>query len=158
VWAVSLGLKVARGIPHFADSVRNDGWWAAAGEDGWSLGWMDLGVDSKLQRDSHPGKVEEPESLWHGRTLSGPTLWLASPGVLYVGVTSDLASRVLQHQSNLIPGFTQKYGVTKLVWFEAHSSVRAAISREKMIKGWSRMKKVRLIGEHNSTWKDLSQG
>jgi len=60
--------------------------------------------------------------------------------VLYVGVTDNLASRVLQHQSKLIPGFTQKYNVTKLVWFEPHSSVRTAISREKEIKGWGRMK------------------
>jgi putative endonuclease len=79
-------------------------------------------------------------------------------GVLYVGVTSDLSSRVMQHKSKLIPGFTRKYHVTKLVWFEAHSSIRAAISREKMIKGWGRMKKVKLIEEHNPTWKDLSQG
>ena len=76
--------------------------------------------------------------------------------MLYVGVTDNLASRVLQHQSKLIPGFTQKYNVTKLVWFESHSSVRAAISREKMIKGWSRTKKVKLIEEHNPTWKDPS--
>ena len=79
-------------------------------------------------------------------------------GVLYVGVTDNLGSRVLQHQSKLICGFTQKYNVTKLVWFEAHSSVRAAISREKEIKGWGRMKKVKLIQEHNSDRKDLSKG
>ena len=52
-------------------------------------------------------------------------------GVLYVGVANNLASRVLQHQSKLIPGFTQKCNITKLVWFEPHSSVRAVISREK---------------------------
>ena len=79
-------------------------------------------------------------------------------GVLYVGVTDDLASRVMQHKLKLIAGFTRKYNVTKLVWFEAHSSVRAAISREKMIKGWGRMKKVKLIEEHNPKWKDLSMG
>ncbi len=88
------------------------------------------------------------------------TFWtyiLASEsGVLYVGMTDDLTSRVMQHKSKLIPGFTQKYNITKLVWFEAHSSVRAAISREKMIKGWGRMKKVKLIEERNPSWKDLS--
>jgi len=78
-------------------------------------------------------------------------------GVLYVGVTSDLASRVFQHQNGDIPGFTQRYKVNKLVWFEPHSSVRAAISREKQIKGWSRQKKVRLIEESNPQWKDLSK-
>jgi putative endonuclease len=77
-------------------------------------------------------------------------------GVLYVGATSGLVSRVMQHKSKLIPGFTQKYNVTKLIWFGAHSSVRAAISREKEIKGWSRIKKVKLIEEHNPTWKDPS--
>ncbi len=78
-------------------------------------------------------------------------------GVLYVGVTDNLASRVLQHQSKLIPGFTQKYNVTKPVWFEPHSSVRTTISREKEIRGWGRMKKVKLIEERNPSWKDLSQ-
>jgi len=76
-------------------------------------------------------------------------------GVLYVGVTGNLASRALQHRSKLIPGFTRKYNVTKLVWFEPHSSIRAAISREKEIKGWGRMKKVKLIEEHNPNWRDL---
>ena len=79
-------------------------------------------------------------------------------GVIYVGVTSDLPDRVMQHKSRLVPGFTRKYNVTKLVWFEAHSSARAAISREKQIKGWGRMKKVKLIEGRNPTWKDLSQG
>jgi putative endonuclease len=77
-------------------------------------------------------------------------------GVLYVAVTSDFARRVMQHKSKIIPGFTQRYNVRKLVWFEAHSSVRAAVSREKDIKGWGRMKRVKLIEEHNPTWKDLS--
>jgi putative endonuclease len=95
--------------------------------------------------------MARPDTFW--------TYIMASEsGVLYVGVTDNLASRVLQHQSKLIPGFTQKYNVTKLVWFEAHSSVRAAISREKEIKGWGRMKKVKLIEEHNPRWKDLSLG
>ncbi len=82
----------------------------------------------------------------------------SASGPLYVGVTSELASRVMQHKSKLIPGFTREYNVTQLVWFEAHSSVSAAISREKMIKSWTRMKKVKLIEGHNPTWKDLSLG
>ena len=56
-------------------------------------------------------------------------------GVLYVGVTNNLAARVAQHKARLTPGFTQEYNVTKLVWFEPHSSIRAAITREKQIKG-----------------------
>jgi len=94
--------------------------------------------------------MARPDTFW--------TYIMASEsGVLYVGVTRDLASRVLQHRSKLTRGFTEKYNVTKLVWFEAHSSVRAAISREKEINGWSRIKKVKLIEERNPTWKDLGQ-
>jgi putative endonuclease len=78
-------------------------------------------------------------------------------GVLYVGVTNNLIVRVGQHKEGLIPGFTQKYQVTKLVWYEPYNSIRAAIEREKQSKGWSRMKKVRLIEERNSTWRELSQ-
>jgi len=94
--------------------------------------------------------MARPDTFW-------AYIMASESGVLYVGVTSDLASRVMQHKSKLIPGFTRKYNVTTLVWFEAHSSVRVAISREKMIKGWSRMKKVKLLEEHNPTWSDLSK-
>jgi putative endonuclease len=77
-------------------------------------------------------------------------------GVLYLGVTGRLASRVGQHKEKLILGFTQKYNVTKLVWFEPYASIRAAISREKEIKLWRRAKKVELIESLNPQWKDLS--
>ena len=77
-------------------------------------------------------------------------------GVLYLGVTGNLAHRVFQHKGKLVPGFTQKYNATKLVWLEPHSSVRAAISREKEIKAWRRAKKVALIESMNPDWEDLS--
>ena len=77
-------------------------------------------------------------------------------GVLYLGVTGHLTRRVFEHKGKLVPGFTQKYNVTKLVWFEAHGSVRAAIAREKEIKGWRRAKKVALIESVNAEWEDLS--
>ena len=77
-------------------------------------------------------------------------------GVLYLGVTNNLGKRVTQHKLKLVPGFTRKYNVTKLVWFEPHSSVRASISREKEIKGWRRGKKVALIEALNPRWDDLS--
>jgi putative endonuclease len=77
-------------------------------------------------------------------------------GVLYLGVTGHLAKRVSEHKLNLRSGFTQKYNVTKLVWFEPHATVRAAISREKEIKGWSRVKKVALLESLNPQWNDLS--
>jgi putative endonuclease len=80
----------------------------------------------------------------------------SASGVLYLGVTSGLAKRVGQHKEKVIPGFTQKYNVTKLVWFEPHASIRAAISREKEIKAWRRAKKVALIESLNPQWNDLS--
>jgi len=77
-------------------------------------------------------------------------------GVLYIGVTGNLAKRVFQHQQKLLPGFTQKYNVTKLIWFEAHPTARAAIAREKQIKRWNRAKKIALIESLNPQWTDLS--
>ena len=79
-------------------------------------------------------------------------------GTLYLGVTSNLARRVSQHKEKLIPGFTQKYNVTKLVWFEPHATIRAAISREKEIKTWRRSKKTALLESLNPHWNDLSLG
>ena len=75
--------------------------------------------------------------------------------VLYTGVTNDLVRRVYEHKQKLIDGFTRKYNVTKLVYFEVFRDIRSAITREKQIKGGSRAKKVELISRMNSTWKDL---
>ena len=76
---------------------------------------------------------------------------------LYVGVTNNLARRVQQHKSALIPGFTSKYGLNRLVYFEVTSDVLAAIEREKQIKGWLRAKKVALIESVNPQWEDLCE-
>ncbi len=75
---------------------------------------------------------------------------------LYVGVTNDLQRRLYQHQQKLSPGFTRKYNITLLVYFEATPDVLAAIAREKQIKGWLRAKKVALIESANPKWLDLS--
>ncbi|NJL77907.1 MAG: GIY-YIG nuclease family protein [Richelia sp. RM2_1_2] len=75
---------------------------------------------------------------------------------LYTGMTNDLTRRVYEHKQKLIPGFTQKYNITKLVYFEETSDVNAAIVREKQIKGWLRTKKITLIESVNPDWKDLS--
>ena len=72
---------------------------------------------------------------------------------LYTGVTNDLERRVFEHKHHLVEGFTKKYNITKLVYFEETNDVREAISREKQIKGWLRKKKIALIAE----WKDLSE-
>jgi putative endonuclease len=78
-------------------------------------------------------------------------------GTLYTGVTNDLERRVYEHKRHLVPGFTAKYNLTRLVYYEATPDVKAAIAREKQIKGWLRSKKLALIREMNPTWKDLSE-
>jgi putative endonuclease len=76
-------------------------------------------------------------------------------GTIYVGVTNDLVRRVYEHQHKLVEGFTKKYGVSKLVYYEIHSDIEAAITREKQLKKWNRAWKVRLIEETNPNWDDL---
>jgi len=77
-------------------------------------------------------------------------------GTLYTGVTSNLARRVFEHKNNLIDGFTKKYGVHTLVYFEVCDNPEAAILREKAIKHWPRRKKLQTIEESNPEWLDLS--
>ncbi len=77
--------------------------------------------------------------------------------VLYTGVTSDLQRRVKAHVEGTTPGFTLKYRVNRLVYFEVTRDVRAAIAREKQIKGWLRKRKIALIESMNPTWLDLSR-
>ena len=76
--------------------------------------------------------------------------------VLYTGVTNDLPRRVDEHKRSLTPGFTSRYHVTRLVYFEEFTDVRDAIAREKEIKGWVRRRKIQLIEERNPTWEDLA--
>ena len=76
-------------------------------------------------------------------------------GTLYVGVTSNLIKRVKEHKEKRFPDFTQKYGVDKLGYFEEFSDIRFAIEREKVLKGWTRKRKLALLEGFNPTWKDL---
>ena len=76
--------------------------------------------------------------------------------VIYVGMTNNLRRRVEEHQQKLVEGFTQKYNVTQLMYYEVTNDVHAALAREKEIKGWRRSKKVALIESVNPTWRDLS--
>lgn len=78
--------------------------------------------------------------------------------VLYVGVTNNLHRRLYEHKNKLIEGFTEKYNVNKLIYFEETESIKSAILREKEIKKWRREKKENLINTINSKWKDLSDG
>jgi putative endonuclease len=78
-------------------------------------------------------------------------------GTLYTGVTNDLERRVYEHKNKLVEGFTKKYNITKLVYFDDTNNVESAIMREKQIKGWLRKKKVALIESVNPYWKDLAE-
>lgn len=77
--------------------------------------------------------------------------------VLYTGITNNLERRVYEHKNKLVKGFTAKYNINKLVYFDYTENVISAISREKQIKGWSREKKNELIESTNPEWKDLSE-
>jgi putative endonuclease len=76
-------------------------------------------------------------------------------GTLYVGVTSDLVKRIWEHKSNAVEGFTKKYNVHALVWYEPHETMESAITREKAIKAWKREYKINLVVEKNPQWQDL---
>jgi len=77
-------------------------------------------------------------------------------GTIYIGVTNDIHRRVYEHKNKIAKGFTEKYGCTKLVYFEDYEYIDDAIKREKELKGWSRIKKQDLIKSINPHWKDLS--
>ena len=76
-------------------------------------------------------------------------------GTLYVGVTSDLPRRLHEHQNGLVEGFTKRYGIKLLVWYEEHDTITAAIAREKSIKKYTRQWKINLIEQSNPDWKPL---
>ena len=79
-------------------------------------------------------------------------------GTLYIGVTNDLVRRVYEHKESLAEGFTQKCGIHRLVYFEQHADIEAALQREKRLKQWNRAWKVRLIEQSNPNWVDLYRG
>ena len=76
-------------------------------------------------------------------------------GTLYVGVTSDLIKRIWEHKNDVVEGFTKRYAVHSLVWYELHETMISAITREKAIKEWKRKWKLDLIERSNSQWRDL---
>lgn len=76
--------------------------------------------------------------------------------VMYIGVTNNLERRLAEHKSRTIPGFTQKYNVHKLVYYEYFDDIKAAIAREKQLKGWIRAKKNALVETENPEWKEIS--
>lgn len=76
-------------------------------------------------------------------------------GTLYIGVTSNLIGRVYQHREGMVDGFTKRYAVHDLVWYEIHEVIESAVMREKQLKKWSRIAKIRLIESQNPSWIDL---
>lgn len=78
-----------------------------------------------------------------------------SNNVLYIGVTNDLIRRIFEHKNKLVEGFTKKYNLQKLVYYEATSNIESAINREKQLKNWHRDWKINLINQFNPDWKDL---
>ena len=81
----------------------------------------------------------------------------ASHSTFYTGVTTNLIGRIQQHRDQVVRGFTQRYGIKRLVWFEVHETVDSAIQREKRIKRWPRAWKYDLIHKDNPTWRDLAE-
>lgn len=90
--------------------------------------------------------------------MKQPTVYILASkrrGTLYIGVTSDLIKRVWEHKNGFVPGFTKKYNIHNLVYYESHEDMESAILREKQMKKWNRMWKIRLIEELNPKWNDL---
>jgi putative endonuclease len=79
-------------------------------------------------------------------------------GTLYIGVTSNLPKRAWEHREGVVDGFTKEYGVKTLVWYEMHDNAESAITREKQLKKWNRLWKLKLIESMNPDWSDLSNG
>lgn len=99
-----------------------------------------------------------PEAGAGIQALKQPCVYLLASrknGTLYAGVTSDLIKRVWEHKNDLVEGFTRRYGIHNLVWYELHENMESAISREKTIKGWKRQWKLELIEKENPQWQDL---
>ena len=103
----------------------------------------------------HPRGCGDPKTVF----MSYYVYILASKrnGTLYIGVTNDLIRRVYEHKNGLIEGFTKKYSVKNLVYYEQTNDVREAILREKRLKKWNRDWKIKLIEKMNPDWKDLSE-
>jgi putative endonuclease len=121
---------------------------------------IDASQPSRVSKNSggtscHPERSEGSARI-HSRQFSVYILASATRR-LYVGVTSDLPKRIWQHKTGLIPGFTRRYGITRLVYVETTGRAGDAIAREKQIKGWLRQKKITLIESQNPEWRDLAE-
>jgi putative endonuclease len=96
-----------------------------------------------------------PECMYGQKTYYAYIVASKRNGTLYVGVTNDLSRRIYEHREKVVPGFTRRYKVSILVYYEVLEDVNAAIRREKQMKKWNRTWKLRLIEKYNPVWKDL---
>jgi putative endonuclease len=110
-------------------------------------------MDSGLRPSAGPGMTVEGNLPFYVYILAS-----RRHGTLYLGVTRNLVRRVYEHKTKAAPGFTKRYNVDRLVWFEIHDEVLPAIAREKELKKWRRDWKIRLIEESNPNWVDLYEG
>ena len=111
-----------------------------------------------IPADPGSGPGQAPESS-EGVVNRQPAVYILASrrnGTLYVGVTSDLIKRIWEHKNSMVEGFTKRYGVRDLVWYELHETMESAITREKRLKDWKRDWKLALIESTNPDWRDLS--
>ena len=104
--------------------------------------------------------TEQSKIGWRQNRMNQYYVYIMTNGVrtLYIGVTNDLVRRVFEHKEKVVEGFTKKYNISFLVYYETTSDIQAAIAREKQLKSWRRSKKIALIESLNPQWKDLSLG
>src|SRR5207253_115724 len=116
---------------------------------------------SRLRGDAENGSVIPAKAGIQGfqrMESKQPAVYILASkqnGTLYIGVTSNLVQRIGQHREHLVEGFTQEHDVQRLVWYEPHATMESAITREKRLKKWNRVWKLRLIEELNPDWRDL---
>ena len=113
----------------------------------------------KFQQETLRLGDEAIQNLANGMSVKTPCVYILASkrnGTLYTGVTADLQKRLHEHRSGVVEGFTKKYGVYRLVYYEVYEDMYSAITREKQIKGGSRSKKLALIEKDNPLWRDLS--
>ena len=111
-----------------------------------------------MRQHRRSGEEPAPGSIGGRNPEKHPCVYLLASrrnGTLYLGITSNLIQRVWQHKSDLTEGFTRRYGVHTLVWYEGHDTIESAIAGEKAIKEWKRAWKIALIGKSNPQWRDL---
>jgi len=116
------------------------------------------GISINLRSEGFSFVIPAKAGIQGGLVNKQPSVYILASkrnGTLYIGVTSDLVKRIWEHKNNMVEGFTKRYGVHQLVWYELHESMEFAIQREKQLKEWKRKWKLELIESNNPNWQDL---